>query len=687
MKKVISFIRNSHEHIFKMLMALLSIAFIVYLFPREAKFLYEFQLGKPWLHKDLIAPFDFAIYKSEEEISAETEAIKSEARPYFKVHTSVPEILLKSFEENFTEKWKENKSSSQEQYLLDIGKDIIQTIYGSGIIKIDDVIENKPEDFTIVLMEDNVAEERELRQVFTLQLAYQFTETKLNEKLSAENEKIFLQSIIEDALIHNIFYDKELSDKMLEEKLNNISLTKGKIEKDVGIISKGDIVTNEKYQMLMSLKKEYEKNVGGQGSFFSAVAGQAIIATIIVFLLMSFLFLFRKDIITESNKVAFLLIMVLLMVSMSVLSHKIDEINIYALPFCILPIILRTFYDTRLATFTHTLTILLIGFLAPNGFEFMFIELVAGITAIFSIASLYNRSQLFTTSFLVFIAYSVSYSGIIILHQGRWENIDLMNFIWFATSAMLTLFAYPLMYAFEKLFGFLSDVSLMELSNTNTPLLRKLAENAPGTFQHSLQVANIAEELIQQIGGNPLLVRTGALYHDIGKLENPVFFTENQQGINPHKELKSEESAQIIIRHVIRGIELAKKHKLPEQIVDFIRVHHGTTRTRFFYENYKREHAEEAVDENKFTYPGPIPFSKEGAVLMMADSVEAASRSLKHPTAESISNLVDSIIGNMISENQFIHSNITFRDISDIKKILKRKLMNIYHMRIEYPKG
>lgn len=437
----------------------------------------------------------------------------------------------------------------------------------------------------------------------------------------------------------------------------------------------------------MSLKKEYEKNVGGQGSFFSAVAGQAIIATIIVFLLMSFLFLFRKDIITESNKVAFLLIMVLLMVSMSVLSHKIDEINIYALPFCILPIILRTFYDTRLATFTHTLTILLIGFLAPNGFEFMFIELVAGITAIFSIASLHNRSQLFTTSFLVFIAYSVSYFGIIILHQGRWENIELMNFIWFATSAMLTLFAYPLMYAFEKLFGFLSDVSLMELSNTNTPLLRKLAENAPGTFQHALQVANIAEDLIQQIGGNPLLVRTGALYHDIGKMENPVFFTENQQGVNPHNQLKSEESAQVIIRHVIRGIELAKKHKLPEQIVDFIRTHHGTTRTRFFYENYKREHPEENVEEGKFTYPGPIPFSKEGAVLMMADSVEAASRSLKHPTAESIANLVDSIIGNLISENQFIHSNITFKDISDIKKILKRKLMNIYHMRIEYPKG
>lgn len=668
-------------------MALVSIAFIVYLFPKEAKFLYEFQNGKPWLHQNLIAPFDFAIYKSEEEISAEIETIKKDARPYFKVHASVPEILLKTYEENFEEKWKENKPSSQKQYLFDIGKNAIQTIYGSGIIKIDEVIENKPGDFTIVLLEDNVAEERELRQVFTLQSAYLFTETTLNEKVNNESEKAFLQSIIEDALIHNIFYDKETSDKMLTEKLNNISLTKGKIEKDVGIISKGDIVTNEKYQVLMSLKKEYEKNVGGQGSFFSAVAGQAIIATIIVFLLMSFLFLFRKDIITESNKVAFLLIMVLLMVSMSVLSHKIDEINIYALPFCILPIILRTFYDTRLATFTHTLTILLIGFLAPNGFEFMFIELVAGITAIFSIASLHNRSQLFTTSFLVFIAYSVSYFGIIILHQGRWENIELMNFIWFATSAMLTLFAYPLMYAFEKLFGFLSDVSLMELSNTNTPLLRKLAENAPGTFQHALQVANIAEDLIQQIGGNPLLVRTGALYHDIGKMENPVFFTENQQGVNPHNQLKSEESAQVIIRHVIRGIELAKKHKLPEQIVDFIRTHHGTTRTRFFYENYKREHPEENVEEGKFTYPGPIPFSKEGAVLMMADSVEAASRSLKHPTAESIANLVDSIIGNLISENQFIHSNITFKDISDIKKILKRKLMNIYHMRIEYPKG
>ncbi len=648
--------------------------------------MYEFQNGKPWLHQNLIAPFDFAINKTTEEIEKEKTEIVSNSKPYFEIHSSIPEILLKSYDENFESKWREKQPSLQKQSLHDLGKNIIETVYKSGIIKIDDVIENKPPDFTVVVMENNVAEEKELGEVFTLQSAYRFTEKLLNEKVKGEPDKKFLQSIIENALVHNIFYDKETSDKIVLELQNNISLTKGKIEKDIGIIARGEVITGEKYQTLMSLKEEYEKHVGGQESYFTIIAGQSIVVFIVIFLLMAFLFLFRKDITNESNKVAFILIMVILMVCMAVLSIKIHEISIYALPFCILPILLRTFYDTRLATFTYTLTILLIGFLAPNGFEFVFIELVAGITAIFSIASLRNRSQLFTTSFLVFIAYSLSYFGVVVIHQGQWENISFMTFIWFATSAMLTLFAYPLMYAFEKLFGFLSDVSLMELSNTNTTLLRQLSENAPGTFQHSLQVANIAEELIHHIGGNPLLVRTGALYHDIGKLENPVFFSENQQGANPHNQLLPTESAKIIIKHVINGIELAKKNNLPEQIVDFIRTHHGTSKTGFFYETFKREHPGETVDEKIFTYPGPIPFSKEGAVLMMADSVEAASRSLKKPTAESISSLIDTIIGNQIADNQFIHSNITFKDISEIKKILKRKLMNIYHMRIEYPK-
>lgn len=684
MKKIITFLRNSHEHIFKVMLAVLTIVYIVYLFPKEAKFQYEFQQGKPWLHQDLIAPFDFAIYKTEDEINRERQEIMTNATPYFKVHSSIPEILIQTFRENFAAA----NPTSQKKFLLETGENIIRDIYGKGIIKIDDVIDSKPDDFSIITLENNVAEERELSDVYTLQTAFQYTENLLNEKLHAENEKIFLRSMIENALIHNIFYDKETTDKIINEKLYNLSLTKGKVEKDVGIISKGEIVTGEKNQELLSLKMEYEKHAGGEKSALIAIAGQTIIVFIIIFLMMAFLYLFRKDIIHESNKVAFLLIMVALMVTMAIISLKIQEINIYALPFCILPILLRTFYDTRLATFTYTLTIILIGFLAPNGFEFVFIELVAGIAAIFSIVNLYNRSQLFTTSFFVFIAYCISYFGIIIIHQGHWEKPDLMNFTWFGTSAMLTLFAYPLMYVFERMFGFLSDVSLMELSNTNSPLLRKLAENAPGTFQHSLQVANIAEDLIQNIGGNPLFVRTGALYHDIGKLENPVFYSENQQaGINPHQQLKSEESAQIIIQHVIKGVEMAKKHKLPEPIIDFIRTHHGTTKTRYFYENYKNEHPGEEVEGRLFTYPGPIPFSKEGAVLMMADSVEAASRSLKRPTAESISRLVDEIINQQIADNQFNHSNITFRDISEIKKLLKRKLMNIYHMRIEYPKG
>jgi putative nucleotidyltransferase with HDIG domain len=359
--------------------------------------------------------------------------------------------------------------------------------------------------------------------------------------------------------------------------------------------------------------------------------------------------------------------------------------NLYLIPFCIVPVIIRTFFDTRIALFTHLTLVLILGFIAPNGFEFVFLQIIAGMVAIFSIVSMRNRAQLFLSSGIILLAYWTAYIGISIIHLDSLKGIEWNNMGWFAANAMLTLFAYPMIFMFEKIFGFISDVSLIELSDTNSFLLRELALKAPGTFHHSIQVSSLAEAAIYKIGGNALLVRTGALYHDIGKIDNPLYFIENKNTeINPHDDLAFEDSAKIIISHVIKGIEKAKKHNIPEAIIDFIRTHHGTTTVQYFYNSFLKTYPETIADKTKFKYTGPIPFSKETAVLMMADSVEAASRSLKKPDAPSLNKLVDDIIDYQIQEKQFENSNITFKDISEIKKIFKKRLMSIYHVRIDY---
>jgi putative nucleotidyltransferase with HDIG domain len=358
----------------------------------------------------------------------------------------------------------------------------------------------------------------------------------------------------------------------------------------------------------------------------------------------------------------------------------------YLVPVCILPIIVRAFYDTRTALFAHVVTLLIIGFEAPSGFEFMFIQTVAGMVAIFTILNMSRRQQFFISVLMIFLSYAIAFIGVTILHEANFRSIDWMNLKWFLGNSVITLFAFPLIFIFEKAFGFLSDVSLMELADSNSTLLRELSMKAPGTFQHSLQVANIAEAAIYHIGGNPLMVRAGAMYHDIGKIDMPMYFIENQNTLNnPHDDISFEESARIIKSHVIRGIEKAKKHGIPEQIVDFIRTHHGTVRLQYFYQSFLKNFPEKIPDEELFRYQGPLPFSRETAVLMMADSVEAASRSLKNADAISISQLVDHVIDNQIEQKQFDNSPITLKDISELRKLFKKMLMSIYHVRIEYP--
>ena len=699
MNRILALLRDKHEEIYKVFLFIATIAAIVYLFPKEGKFKYEFVKGKPWLHKELIAPFDFAIQKSPEELLQEEKEIRANTLPYFKVDTSALLSQIDYFSKEFAITWNKkyedplNKNGlKNKQALIEIkqntyktGIDILRNVYKKGIIQISDVIEGKSPDDLIMVINNNVAEEKPLKDFFTLQSAYNFIQSEITKYKFIDKE--LLAPLLSNSISHNITYDEVTNAKVLEEQLNNISLTRGKIQKGERIISKGDLIDDKKFEILESLKAEYTSKTGGFYNYLFILAGQVLLVSLCLMILFFFLYLFRKDIIANNLKVSFILLITVLMVLMATISLKFEFISIYALPFGILPIIIRAFYDTRLALFTHLVNCLIIGFVAPNGFEFIFIQVLTGIFAVFSIVNMSRRSQLFFTALIIFMTYSFSYSGLAIIEEGSWKSIEPKYFAWFASSSLLTLFAYPLIYLFEKLFGFISDVTLMELSDPNSPLLRELAMRAPGTFQHSLQVANIAEEAIFEIGGDTLLVRTGALYHDIGKMNMPLYFIENQTtGINPHDELSFDESAEIIISHVIKGVERAKKYNLPEPIIDFIRTHHGDSMVQYFYRSYLKQFPDKLVDEKKFRYPGPRPYSKETAVLMMADSVEAASRSLKSYDSDSIDKLVENIISHQIDQNQFINADITFKDITVVKKIFKKKLLNMYHVRIEYPK-
>ncbi len=688
MKKIISFIRHGHPEIYKVILFILGIALIVYIFPKQGKFKYEFQnlKGKPWNHDDLTAPFDFAIKKSSEELTFQKGEILKNSKPYFKYNPTVVNTRKTQLIKEFKDKWNDKKNKQTKERTLYLAKKIIDSIYAKGIIEQSDIIENKPSDYSIYVLNNNVAEEHDLNDFYTITTAYQYIQEQLKRNESGADVK-FLLPLLENCIAHSLIYDKTTSDKVLKQAIDNISPSRDIILKDQSIVSKGEIIDAAKFQLLQSLKWEYEEKSGGSGNYFFIFFGQLLIVALCLIVLIVFLASFRKDIFLDNTKISFILILIILQVLMTRLAINTQSISIYVLPFCILPVIIRAFYDTRIALFVHLVTVLIISFMAPNRFEFAFIQLLGGMVAIFSIVNMHNRSQIFISAALIFLTYSGAYTGISIIQEGGTDVITWNDFAWFGVSAMLTLFSYPLIFVFEKIFGFTSDVSLLELSDTNGKLLRELATRAPGTFQHSLQVANIAEEAIYSIGGNALLVRAGALYHDIGKMEMPMYFIENQgNGINPHEDWNYDESAAIIIGHVIKGIEIAKKCNLPEQIIDFIRTHHGTTITAYFYHSFQNAFPDEKVNVEKFRYPGPIPFSKETAVLMMSDSVEAASRSLKKYDAESINNLVELIIDKQIEQNQYINSDITFKDVNILKKIFKKKLMSIYHLRVEYPR-
>lgn len=693
------------QYLIRIFFFLLASFIIVLFFPREGKFKYEFKQGMPWMHESLIAPFSFPIYKNELELKQEKDSLRSHLKPHFRFNDVKTRLLLDEIKQGAETKL--SRASEKYQHLPEIRESIsiysnnlinsIHTYFGE-ILSIGIIPEDFPDfsgknDQTMVIVKQDIAENFLLSEVMTAkQAAFKLITLLKQIEQPSDIPLDFFVTFFESFNIQlyvkeNLDYDKVLTDTKNKIELENVSISFGMVAEGEKIINRGEIVNPEKFKILESYKRAYEAQLGAGYSYTLLLSGQLLIILLTMTVLFLFIRLYRKEVLKSLTQTIFVLLMIVLFVVIASLTIHFKNIHLYFIPFALLPIIVRTFYDSRLAIFIHMTTILLIGYIAPNGFEFVYIQFIAGVVAIFSMQNARKRSQLFKSAFFVFLTYSIISIGLALLHEGNLNSVKWFSFVWLLGNAVLLLSSYPLIYLFEKLFGFLSDLTLLELSDTNNPLLRDLAAKAPGTFQHSMQVANLAEEAIYIIGGNPLLIRTGALYHDIGKMTNPAYFIENQQSdFNPHDNLPFEESADLIISHVSEGVKLARKHNLPQPIIDFIQTHHGTTRVQYFYKSFLKKYPDEEADVKRFTYPGPIPFTKEMAVLMMADSVEAASRSMKKYSEEAISGLVDNLINYQQLENQYDDSDITFKEVSKVKEIFKEKLKNIYHHRIEYPK-
>lgn len=686
MSNFINKVYKNNAIVYKVLLFLITVVSIVYLFPKGGQFKYDFNKGKPWQYDNLYATFDFSIQKTEEEIAAEKQQLTRNNKHFF-TYNNATVLAAKT---NFTNKInyiQENDSIEQQQMLslISIGNFIIDKVYKYGFLEVASQGKVFNDNEIILLRKENQVEEVAYNKLLIYKEVLQLITDNIGSSPLNYSENKLLNTLLE-VLKPNVSYDAVFTQKALEEAFKNIAYTKGLVTSGELIILKGDIVEGRKLAVLNSLKKESESKVWTESNYIWIVCGYTILVSLALLMLLLFLKKSRAEIYQNNNKVTFIFFNVFLMVLIQTLVIKYNSDYLYIVPLSILPIVLKAFFDARLGLFAHVLTVLLLGFIVPNSFEFIYLHIIAGIVTILSISELHKRANLFISIGQITIIYMITYLAFSIIKEGNASQINVDYFLMFAANGILSFLSVFFIYMYEKIFGLVSDVTLLELSNTNTKLLRQLNEKAPGTFQHSMQVANLAEAAANEIGANSMLARTGALYHDIGKMLNPMYFIENQStGVNPHNDLSPKDSAYLIINHVIKGIELAKEHRLPDRIIDFIRTHHGTSLVYYFYMKEQELNPEEKVDISKFQYPGPIPFSKETAILMICDAAEAATKSIKNPTAQSIDVLIDKIVEKQKSDNQFINSDITFREIEKIKKVVKKKLMNMYHLRIEYP--
>lgn len=679
MKNLLDNLYKNQSIIYKSFLLALSVFLIVYFFPTGGQFKYEIIKSKPWQYENLYAPFDFAILKSNEEISAEKSKIIKSHIPYFNYDVNTAKEVISS--------WQNQLNTSQDSLLknnlaiLEFISGTIDEVYENGIRIKDESVNN----YTVVfLIKDKVVNEVLYKDILTQEDLKPFLNSKIDgsDLLSSRND---LLEVFFEVFKVNVEYGKALNKNQIQSKFDQISYTRGRVSKGSKIIAKGETIEGEKLRMLRSLKNEYESQSLESSAFVVVVTGYTFLVLLSLLMLLLFIRQYRPDIYDNNNKITFIFFNILFLVFLTLLIMRLDTDYIYVVPLCILPLTLKAFFDARLGLFTHVITVLILGLVVPNSFEYMFLQIIAGIVTILTVSELYKRANLFISVVQITLVYIFAYFAFNMIKEASIAEINYNNFIYFLLSGVGLLFVQPLIYAYEKVFGLVSDLSLLELSDTNSKLLKELSNVAPGTFHHSLNVANLAEAAANEIGANSLLIRVGALYHDIGKMKSPIYFTENQTtSVSPHDELSPTESAEIIIGHRLEGIEIAKRRNLPDRIIDFIRTHHGTSTVYYFYAKQKEEEDGEVAIED-FRYPGPIPFSKETAILMMCDAVEAASKSLKEPNTQLIDDFVEKIINKQIEEDQFINANITFKEIQSIKKILKAKLNNIYHLRIEYP--
>lgn len=687
MRKLLLFFQNYQSQISTSVLLLFSLAIVVYLNPREARFKYEFEKGKPWSQEDLVAPFDYPVLKSTEEIALEKQELRDN-KTLFLVRNSEIEAskrqslalaLKKSYPENDTLN-ERGVTGAQVQAFAD---SLLGEIYAVGILE---PFEHPlSEQFgEVLLKEAKLSEAVSLTRFYRIRAAASEIEKQCRQAFPGLGAD--LAKLIKTYLAYNISFDEGTTQKYLDNQITGVLATRGMVQKGELVIAKGNLIDEARFWRLQSLKQSYEGSLSGDNSYFTLLFGQILFVGILFLVLWVFLRVYEPLVLEDVSRLTFILVNLLLMVVIARVVLNLDAEFIYLVPFVILPMILRSFFDTRLALFMHLVALVIIGLQVSNSYEFVFLQFVAAVFSVLLVNNLYKRKDLFLTAGKITLVYALAYLSYALMQEGSFKTVDYQVFGYFLANGLLTLVSFPLIYFEERIFGFVSEISLLELSDTNNPLLREMAEKAPGTFQHSMQVANLTESAVLAIGGNGLLARTGALYHDIGKMNAPMYFIENQTtGINPHDELSFEESAEIIIGHVSAGVEMAKKNRLPDLLIDFIRTHHGTSKVMYFYKQYIKDFPEDADALSKFTYKGPNPFSKETAVLMMADTVEAASRSLKEPDHDAIDQLVERLIDAQMRDGQFENAPITFKEVREVKKIFKKMLMNIYHVRIKYP--
>ena len=662
----------------KTVLVCITVAIIVWFLPRNEGRMYRYDVGKPWMYGSVIAKYDFPIYKTDEAIKHEQDSLLKHFQPYY----SLNPLIEKKQVERFLHDYEQGINGLPKEYVGIVARQM-QEIYQMGIINTNEY-NNIFKDSTSMIrfVSGKNAKSLKVSSFYSTIAAYEHIFA--NEKLAAQRA-ILSRCNLNNYIEANIVYDKEKSDAEKNDLLSSIPLASGMVMSGQKIIDRGEIVNDYTCRVLNSFDKEMKRRSSTQDEIMTTFIGQILFVLILVMMFTSYLTLFRKDYFEKPRSITMLYTMITLFPILVSMMMKHNFFSVYIIPFAMAAIFVRVFMDSRTAFITHVTMILICAAAVKYQYEFIIVQLASGLVAIYSLRELSKRSQIFITAILVTISSCIVYLALQLMQDNQVFNIDPSMYTYFIINGIFLLLSYPMMYLIEKMFGFISNVTLFELSNTNKGLLRNLSEIAPGTFQHSITVGNLAAEIANRIHANSLLVRTGALYHDIGKMTNPVFFTENQAGVNPHDQLSDLESAQIIISHVTEGLKLAEKFNLPGIIKDFISTHHGTGLTKYFYINYCNEHPDEQVDKEMFQYPGPNPFTREQAILMMADTVEAASRSLKEYTEESISTLTNKLIDSQVADGFFRECPITFRDIALAKSVLIERLKSIYHTRISYP--